>query len=178
MTQYTLGLTRRVGHGRAFTQTLHVPNPAAGAGFTYQNSGFYWEYIDSVSFKVATGSNAANRLVNLSVTDGLGITLATVPPAAAVTASKTTQYTYLDNYSATTGATDGPFLNCFPGIWLQPQFSIVVTVTAIDAADQISNIVVYAERFVTGDAGYLLGVVESDDPVVNESVILRTLGAV
>ncbi len=175
MTQYTLGLTRRVGHGRAFTQTLHVPNPAAGAGFTYQNTGFYWEYIDSVSFQVATSSNAANRLVNLTVQDGLGITLATVPPAAALTASKTTQYTYLDNYSATTGATDGPFLNTFPGIWLQPQFSIVVTVTAIDTTDQISNIVVYAERFVTGTSGYLLGVVELDGEAADSAVIWKAV---
>ena len=170
MTQYTLGLTRRVGHGRAFSQVLTVPSPAAGTGFTYQNDGLYWEYIDSVSFKIVTGSNSANRLVNLTVTDGTGVALATVPPAAALTASKTGQFTYLDGYSATTGATDGPFLNVFPGVWLQPQFSIVVTITNVDAADQLSNVRIYAERFVTGDSGYLLGVVEYDDPALHEAI--------
>lgn len=171
MTQFTLGLTRRVGHGRAFTQTLHLPAPAAGAGFTYTNDGFYWEYIDSLSFQLVTSSQSANRLAVLTVKDGLGIPLATVPSAAALTASKTTQYTYLDNYSATTGATDGPFLNTFPGVWLQPQFSVSVAVTAIDTADQISNIVVYAERFVTGDQGYLLGVVEYDGPDAAAAIV-------
>jgi hypothetical protein len=162
LTQYTFGLTRRVGHGLAFSQVLSVDKPAAGAGWTYANDGLYWEYIDSVSFQMVTGSNAANRLVNLTVKDGTGVALATVPPAAALTASKTGQFTYLDGYSATTGATDGPFLNIFPGVWLQPQFSIVVTVTNVDAADQISNIRIYAERFVTGESGYLLGVQDLD----------------
>jgi hypothetical protein len=152
-----------------------VTKPAAGSGFTYTNDGLYWEYIDTVSFQIATGSNAANRLAVLTIKDGGGVALATVPSAAALTASKTAQYTYMENYSATTGATDGPFLNCLPGLWLQPQFSIVVTVTAIDAADQISNIRIYAERFVTGDAGYLLGVVEIDDPRLNDRLVFDTI---
>jgi hypothetical protein len=177
VTQYTLGLTRRLGHGRAFSQVLSVATPAAGAGFTYTNQNFYWEYIDSVSFKLVTGSNAANRLVNLSVQNAAGDVLATVPPAAATTASKTAQYTYLDGYSATTGATDGPFLNVMPGVWLQPDFKIVVTITNVDAADQISAIRVYAERFVTGPQGYLLGVVEVDDDRLNDRIVFDAVRA-
>lgn len=173
MTQYTLGLTRRLGHGRAFSEVLALPSPAADAGFTFTNDGFYWLYIDSLSFQLVTDSNAANRLVTLTVADGTGVALATVPSAAALTASKTGHYTYLDGYSATTGATDGPFLNMFPGVFLQPQYSITVAIGAGQAGDQLSNIRLYAERFVTGDQGYLLGVVDYDGPDVNEAMAYR-----
>lgn len=175
MTQYTLGLTRRLGHGRAFSEVEIVPNPAVNAGFTYVNDGLYWRYIDSLSFQLVTDSNAANRLVTLTVTDGQGVALSTVPSAAALTASKTGQYTYLDGYSATTGATDGPFLNMFPGVFLQPSYRIVVTVGAKQVGDQISNIRLYAEKFVTGDSGYLLGVVEEDSPEWERLTELRAV---
>jgi hypothetical protein len=175
LTQYTLGLTRRVGHGRAFSQVLLVAKPAVGLGFTYINEGRYWEYIDSVSFQIVTDANAGNRLVTLTVADGQGVALATVPSAAALTASKTGQYTYLDNYSATTGATDGPFLNTFPGVWLQPDYRVTVSIANVQVGDQVSNIRVYAERFVTGAQGYLLGVAEYDEPTVGERVLWRTV---
>ena len=178
MTQYTLGLTRRLGHGRAFSQVLALPSPAVNSGFTYQNDGFYWEYVDSLSFQLATDSNASNRLVSLTVADGLGVPIAVVPSGAALTASKTGHYTYLENYNATTGVTDGPFLNVFPGVFLQPQYSVTVGLGGGEAGDQVSNIRLYVERFVTGDAGYLLGVVELDEPEATEAVLLRTLGAV
>lgn len=177
MTQFTFGLTRRLGHGAAFSQVLRVPSPAAGAGFTYTNDGYYWEYVDSLSFQLATDGNAGNRLVDLTVQDGNGVTIATVPPAAATTASKTAQYTYLDNYSQTTGATDGPFLNTFPGVFLQPEYKIVVTIGAVQVGDQISDIRLYAERFVTGEQGYLLGVFDEEDPRVLAWLTYRRLAA-
>jgi hypothetical protein len=171
LTQYTLGLTRRGGHGRAFSQVLSPATPAVASGFTYTNDGLYWEYIDSVSFKIVTDSNAANRAVTLTVKDGTGAALATVPTAAALTASKTGLFSYLENYSAITGATDGPFLGPMPGVWLQPQFSIVVAIGGVQVGDQLSAIRIYAQRFVTGDSGYLLGVVDIDDPALNDALV-------
>jgi hypothetical protein len=154
---------------------LLVAKPAVGGGFVYKNDGQYWEYIDALSFQLVTDSNAANRLVTLTVADGQGTALATVPSAAALTASKTGQYTYLDNYSASTGATDGPFLNVFPGVWLQPDYTVTVAIAGVQVGDQVSNIRVYAERFVTGAQGYLLGVVEYDAPVAGERVLWNTV---
>ena len=170
MTEFTLGLTQLLGHGHAFSEVVPVTSPAAGAGFTYKNTGLYWELVDSLSFSMVTGSNAANRLTTLTVKHADGTPLATVPSAAALTASKTGYYTYLQNYSATTGATDGPFLNTFPAIFLQPDWTVNVAVGNIDAADQISGIYLNVQRFVTGKAGYLLGVVDVDDPAMLERI--------
>ncbi len=162
MTQRTYGLTQGLGHGFAFTENVPVPNPAAGAGFTYRNASPYWQLVDSLSFKIVSSSQAANRAVTLTVADGNWVPLATIPSAAALTASKTGFYTYLAGYSATTGGTDGPFLNVFPSIFLQQDYSFTVAVAAVDTADQLSEIRLQVQQYVTGEQGYLLGVVDAE----------------
>lgn len=160
MTERTYGLTQALGHGHAFTQNLRVPAPAAGVGFTYMNDGRYWQLIDALAFKIVTDSNAANRVVTMTVADASGAALATIVTPAALTASKTGFYSYVWNFSANTGATDGPFLATMPRVFLQPSFTITVALGGVQVGDQVSNIRLQAEQFVTGDAGYLLGVVD------------------
>lgn len=176
MTQRTYGLTQLLGHGYAFTQRVAVASPAAGAGFTYTNDGRYIELFDSLAFKIVTSSQAANRLVTLTVKDADGVVLATVPTNAALTASKTGQYTFLQSFSGTLGATDGPFLSVFPQILLQPMWSVTVAVVAIDTADQVSNIRATIERFVTGPEGYPMGAVEEDEAIDRLARIAALVG--
>lgn len=164
MTQYTLGLTRTVGHGRAFSQLSVVPSPAVATGFTINVGNAYWELGDSLSFQIVTDSNAANRVVTLTVNDGAGVALATITANAALTASKTGLFTFLGTQTSSQGATDGPFTAPFPQVWLQPTYSIVVAFTNAQAGDQVSNVRWYRQRFVTGPQGYMLGVVDENDP--------------
>lgn len=164
MAQYTFGLTRLLGHGHAFTQKQGVTSPAAGAGFTYTNSGRYWELADSLSFQMVTGSNAANRQIAVTIKDGDGIALATLPAASVQTASLTWQYTFARDFTTFNTVVGLAVTAPLPALLLQPMYSVVVTVGAVDAADQISNVRLYLERFVTGAEGYLLGVLEEDDP--------------
>lgn len=170
MTQYTLGLTRTIGHGRAFTQLQTVTTPAAGAGFTYTNNGKYWELIDSLSFQMVTGGNAANRQVLATIKDGGGVQLAAFPSASVQTASLTWQYTFLPNIDTFNTVVSLNVVSPMAEIFLQPMFSLAVTVGAVDAADQISNIRLYTQRFVTGPQGYMLGVVDTDSDEFEELV--------
>lgn len=163
MTQYTYGLTRQIGHGHAFTQNVAVPDPAAGAGFTYTNSHSYWELVDSLAFQIATTATSGSRAVTLTVADGAGVPLATVPTNDTTAASHTGIYTFLSDFTGSLGATNGPFLSFMPRIFLQPTFTVTVAVGAVATGDQISKIRLEVERFVTGPSGYLLGVVDSAD---------------
>lgn len=162
-TTRTYGLTQLLGHGYAFTQRIPVTSPAAGAGFTYKNDSAYWELVDSLAFQLVASATTANRLVTLTIADGDGVVLATVPTNAATTASATGQYTFLQNFSGTLGATNGPFLSVFPQILLQPTWSVVVAVVGVDTTDQISKIRMTVERFVTGPQGYPMGAVDVPD---------------
>lgn len=161
MPQYTYGLTRLVGHGHAFSQLVPVTTPAAGVGFTYTNSGRYWEVLDLAAFQLVTGSNAANRQVTLSVKNGLGIAIATLPSASVQTASLTWQYTWSTEFSNFNTVVGLAVTSPLPYVFLQPSYSVSVAVGAVDAADQISNIQLYLQRFVTGSEGYLLGVLDT-----------------
>jgi hypothetical protein len=169
VTQYTYGLTRLLGHGHAFSEVVTVPSPAAGAGFTYTNTGSQWQLIDSIAFRIVTDGNAANRQVKLVYANAEGVALATLPTASVQTATLTWDYTWstdFDTFNTVVAlAVTSPLLNIF----LQPGFQIVVSVGAVQAGDQISRIKLYTEQFVTGPQGYLLGVVDGDDPRLHSS---------
>jgi len=175
VTQYTLGLTRLLGHGRAFSQVLRVPKPAAGAGFTYTNDGYYWEAIDTVAFQLVTSNGVANRQVTLSILDGGGVALATLPSASVQTASLAWQYTWSTEFSNFNTVVALAVTAPLPYVLLEPSFSIKVAVGAVDSGDQISNIRLHAQRFVTGNEGYLLGVYDETDPQFQEWVRARAV---
>lgn len=163
MTQYLLGLTQLLGHGRAFSEVLTVAKPAAGAsGFTYTNSGAYWELLDSFSFRLVTDANVANRGVTVKVNDASGAVLVMAPPPIDQAAAITFDYCYAPQISSNNaGQTAGMFP--LPSVWLQPGFTVTVTIGSVQVGDQVSNIRLYAERFVTGPQGYRVGMVDEAD---------------
>ena len=174
MTQYTLGLTRLLGHGHAFTEVVAPPSPAAGGGFTYTVSR-YWEVSDSLAFRLVCDANAANRQVTVNVNDGGGVLLASFSANAVQTAAQTRDYVFQPNYNAPSGPVNGIFnLPWYIGL-LQPNFSIVLTIGAVQVGDQVSRIRLNQERFVTGAEGYLIGTVEDADPRLAQAVKVATL---
>lgn len=176
MAQFTLGLTRLLGHGRAFSEVVAVPNPAVDTGFTYQISQ-YWKILDSVSFTLVTDANAANRQVTLLVLDGSGAQLAAFPAATVQTAGTTVHYAFLENVSSFLATVGGNSVSPVYSSLLQPGFSVVVTIGSKQAGDQISSIRFNNQNFVTGDEGYLLGVFEEDDPRLLDYVALKAVTA-
>jgi hypothetical protein len=174
VTQYTLGLTRLLGHGRAFSEVVTVPKPPVSSGFTYTVSS-YWEVSDSLSFRLVTDVNAANRSLLVSILDGSGVLLAAFAPNTVQIASLTRDYVFMPNQNASTGPFNGVYLSPWYEGMLQPGFSIVLTIAAKTAGDQVSNIRLNQERFVTGEEGYLLGVYEEDDPRLTAAVAASAL---
>lgn len=170
MTQYTYGLTQVLGHGHAFTEDVVVPTPAAGAGFTYAVGGLYWQLLDSVSFQVVTSSQAANRQPTLSIKDASGVALATLPSASVQTATLTWQYTYSPAFSHFNTVVALAVTAPLPRIFLQPGYSLALAIGAVDTADQVSNIRLQVEQFVTGPQGYLIGVADADGARLSRGV--------
>jgi hypothetical protein len=174
MTQYTLGLTRLLGHGRAFSEVIPLPNPAVSTGFTYTVSQ-YWELIDSLSFRLVTDANAANRQVLVTVNDGGGTLLAAFPPATVQAAAATVDYCFLAGVSAFLATAGGVSVSPIYHGLLQPNFNVTVTIAAKQVGDQVSRIRFNNERFVTGPEGYLLGVVDDTDPGFSELVAAQAV---
>lgn len=170
-TQYLLGLTQLFGHGRAFTETLSVTKPAAGAGFTYTNDGNYWELLDSLSFQIVTDGNAANRQPTLTIKDGGGVALATLPTASVQTASLTWQYTFSPSFDSFNTVVALAVTAPLPRIFLRPQYTVTLAIGAVQVTDQVSNIRLDAQRFVTGPQGYRIGMV--DEASRREEALIR-----
>lgn len=171
MTEYLLGLTRLIGHGRAFSEVLTVAKPAAGAGFTYTSQGNYWELLDSLSFQIVTDANAANRQVALTIKDGSGVALATLPAASVQVASLTYQYTFAHEFATFNTVVGLAVTAPLPWLFLQPGYTAVVSIGAVQVTDQVSNIRLQSQRFVTGDQGYRIGMVDEADR--REEVLIR-----
>lgn len=159
MTQFTLGLTGAFGHGRAFSEASPVPSPAAGNGFSIKIDSKYWERIASLSFQLTTSSTTANRQVTLNVKDGTGMQLAAFPAASVQAASLVYQYTFLPTVSTFSTVVGLNVLSPAPAFFLQPEWTLNVTVGTIDTTDAIVNIRYNRERFVTGPGGYQQGTV-------------------
>lgn len=157
MTQVTSGLTGALGHGRGFSEPLSVADPAVGGGFTITIGSQYWERLASLAFRLVTDSNAANRQVTLTVNGGDGIPLAAFPAASVQTASLTWDYFFLPNLTNFQTVVNKVVTSPAPRLFLQPMYSLVVSIGAVQVGDQVSRIRFYRERFVTGPQGYEQG---------------------
>lgn len=159
MAEVTLGLTAPFAHGRGFSEPLAVPNPAVATGFTITIGGSYWERLTSLGFRLVADGNAANRQVVLTVNGGDGVPLAAFPAASVQVASATADYFFLPNVSTFSTVVGGVVISPAPVFFLQPEYSLVVSIGAVQVGDQVSRIRFYRERFTTGPGGYLQGTV-------------------
>jgi hypothetical protein len=156
------GLTSEFAHGRAFSEVVPVTSPAVATGFTYTVGGNYWERLVALAFVLTSDGNAANRAVLLRVKDGSGATLIGIPTAAVQVATKVYTYSYWGQQVPATDAVGLVNAQPAPSIFLQPGFTIVVSIGAVQAGDQVSAIRLYMERFDTGPNGYPVGMLEEN----------------
>jgi hypothetical protein len=139
-----------------------VANPAAGAGFTYTVGGNYWERIAAVSFTIVTDGNAANRQVLLAFKDGSGANIASTASGGTQAATLTRLYSFVPNQGTAPALIGTTFLAPLPVLFLQPGFTMVMSITSVQAGDQVSAIRVYREAFDTGPEGYPVGMLEEN----------------
>lgn len=163
MPEVTLGLFAPIGHGRGFSELYAAPDPAANAGFTYTVEGGYWERLAALSFHLVTDSNSANRQVTLSFKDPSGAVLASISPASVQAASLAYDYTFLPTITSAQTVLSLGLLSPLPHFLLQPQWTAVVTIGSKQVGDQVTNIRVYRERYITGPGGFGIGDTEDED---------------
>jgi hypothetical protein len=157
--EFTLGLTGPFSHGRGFSEPAAVTQPAAGSGFTITVGSQYWERLTALTFRLVTSAVVANRQVSLTATSGDGVPLAIFPAASVQAASLTWDYSFLPNLSTFNTVSGLVVTAPAPTFFLQPGYTLVVAVGAVDVGDQLSRIRFYRERFSTGPGGYRQGMV-------------------
>lgn len=162
MPEVTLGLFAPIGHGRGFSELYAAPDPAANAGFTYTVEGGYWERLAALSFHLLTDSDTATRQVTLTFKDPSGAVLASISPASGQGATLAYDYTFLPTITASQAVLGLGLLSPLPHFLLQPQWTATVTIAGKHSGDQVSNIRVYRERYITGPGGFGIGDTEDE----------------
>jgi hypothetical protein len=121
-------------------KVISLPQPAAGGGFTFLPAGAVVTEILAVTFRLVTAVAVANRrpFVEWRTSDGIPFALAGAPVSQA--ASLTADYCFAVD-TAQFGAANalvvgGPL----PRLELDNTTTVVVGVTAVAGADQVSRV--------------------------------------
>lgn len=125
-----------------FTE-LTPGNPAAGAGFTYTNNTGVAQSLQSVSYNLLTDATVANRFARIEILDSTGKIVGFSGQLGSGTPASSTL-----TFFAAQGAGSPTFTGVagfqsvgLPAILVQPGWQVQLSVSAMDAGDQISNIV-------------------------------------
>lgn len=142
------------GAGAGYIDHLNPSNPAAGSGLVIPlDPSFVWRPL-SLRFQVDTSAAAANRLVTVDYTDqegnvwvrngvGLVLTASTVAQVFDWNAQRTTA-----EWAANTDIY-APLSDFF----IPPGWQVRINVANVQAADQVSAVRFYVEKWVTGRPG-------------------------
>jgi hypothetical protein len=130
---------------RGVPKLIVVPNPAAGADWTYKFSGPSWYLLRFGLATLTTSAVAGNRPVALVVTY-TGIQCGAFIPNLGQIASQVFVYNFANTSSITS---IGPFvpLQIPPDILLKDSMTLGSSTSGILAGDQWSGIALYVEEF-------------------------------
>jgi hypothetical protein len=128
------------GWGEVKRTVLAAPQPAAGVGVTVSVPESEYQTLVAVAFRLVTSATIATRTPVVSVTDGSGVNLIGVAAGYGTTAGSTADYSFaagLGEWDQSNNANASGGLISFP---LDGGDSIVISVGAIDATDQLSRV--------------------------------------
>lgn len=132
-----------------FPELVKVPNPAAGATYTYTVTGEYAVRFVAVYCKFVADANAASREITVEYRDDGTQRFALSGINTTVTATNTAYYAFNAFQPAAVATVDSTALVPLMPILLMPTWSMKLNVLNVQAGDQLSQIRLVIERFYT-----------------------------
>ena len=151
------GLLRPFGEGHGYTERIAVTSPAAGANATYKVPGDKQHRIVGVNARLVTSATVASRQLTIDYQDNDGNLLISNGGATLQAASLTNDYRFCVDRAVAEWTTSSPMFAPLSQIFLDEGWKVVFSVAAIQAADQLSALILVVETFPTGPQGYPLG---------------------
>jgi hypothetical protein len=156
----TVGLLQPYGWGLGYEDFSDPASPAAGANYSRTVQGQHWERFLAARCLITTDGNAANRLVSLDFINARGTTYVRNAASVVVTASTTNQaFEWNIGRTIAEWNTNTPVFCPLMSTFLQPAFTVQITLDNIQAGDQISGIHLWMEKWPTGPRGVPEGMV-------------------
>lgn len=151
------GLTDDYQYGRAFEQIVTVPPFLGNAVGTYKVGGAYVERVESVAFKLVTVGGAGTRTGLVQFLDQGGVVFSGSVMPFTIAAGKTVELVF-DTGANPGGVNDGAVqITSLPGRFLQPTYSVVVSVIGGLVADHVTNVRILTEKFSTSPRDFAPG---------------------
>lgn len=154
------GLLEPFAYGRGWSEIVYGDQPAAGASFALQIQGAADTRLVSATYRLVTSAAVASREVVVGLDDGNGKLYAREGASVLQTASTTQDYAGGSWRGIAEWNTGTLVFHPLPNLFMEGGHVLRLTVLNIDAADQLSNIVLYLERFPSGSRGYPEGVAD------------------
>ena len=136
---------RYLTHERGWLATVTPANPAAGANFSFTvgSLGGIAARVVSAKATLTTDSNAANRLFSLDYQIGRYSSLIRNAPTNVITASTAATVFQWDHaHNLSEWNTNTPVFVPLVDVWLEPGWTVQLTVDNIQVGDTITNIAV------------------------------------
>lgn len=156
---YTSGILAPFSTGRGFSDFIPIATPAAGANASFTVPGEYSMRVLAAMATITTSATVANRFFSLDYL-WAGVTTFVRNSTGQVITASTTNLQWSWSFERTIGewAANTPVLAPVLAIDLPPGTVVRFTVDNIQAADQLSALSLFVEKFETGDRGYPRGV--------------------
>lgn len=129
-----------VGGGAVRRTVLAAPQPAAGAGVTVGVPRSEWQQLLAVSFRLVTDATVATRTPVVAVTDGSGVNIIGVAAGYGATASTTADYSFAVGLGEWDQSNNANASGALPPLPLAEGDSIVISIGAGVAGDQVSRV--------------------------------------
>lgn len=153
----TFGLVNPFHYGPAWQDRQTIPGFAGNVTGRYVVGGAYQERIIAVSFTLTCVGGAGTRLGLVELVDGGGAVLAAAVSPFNVSAGNHSRLTFVYDGSAG-GANDAAAITgVLPGVFLQGDDAVVVSVLGGLAADSVSDVRIVTEKFSTAPDLYAPG---------------------
>jgi len=135
------------GYAVGWQVPVYLPDPAAGAGWSYKVDGRYYERVIAVTFTFNADGVVANRLMVLQLLDQDGRVIIEAQCGNPVAAgSFLTVNLVSDGPGYDTGGA-GHSYGYVPGFLVPPGWSWSLFTESFDAGDQITDVVLLVQRF-------------------------------
>lgn len=152
------GLLRPFGEGHGYTERIIVANPAAGLSATYTVPGDKQHRVLAANARLVTSATVASRQLTVDYQDNDGNLLVSNGGATLQAASLTNDYRFSADRAVSEWTTGSPLFGPLTQIFLNEGWKVVFRVSTIQAADQLSALILVVESFPTGPQGYPQGV--------------------
>lgn len=159
-TQLTEGLLEGVDYGRGFFETIPGVQPGAGLPYDLPQAFQYITVPLFITVHLAASAHAANRQLVVQYLDGNNVIYSQAAAPTVVIANGASTAWFAHDRGSSYAVTNGDQYVQLPHDYLRPEYTLRVTCTNIDTADQLSAIVLGVDRLPVGPRGYQLGRVD------------------